>query len=98
VKAATSAGSSIASLAEERGIAPAYLVGAILKAEKAALRASGGWTDRQIEWELADIYPERNQIKQVSETSKARRFAGPCFCWLWGLVKVEGQSSTQASS
>jgi len=71
MKATTSAGSSIANLAEERGIAPAYLVGAILKAEKAALRASGGLTARQIEWELADII---SQARIMIESEYGARY------------------------
>ena len=55
VKTATAAGGSIAELAEERGIAPAHLISAILEAEKTALHASGEFTDSEIEWELANV-------------------------------------------
>jgi two-component system OmpR family sensor kinase/two-component system sensor histidine kinase BaeS len=55
VETTTDANRSVAELASERGITPATLIGAILEAEKNALRASGEMTDTQIEWELADI-------------------------------------------
>ena len=98
VKAATATGSSIAELAEERGIAPAHLLNAILEAEKSAFRASDDWTDRQIEWELADIISQARTMIESEYGAKFPWVEPEDAPWMFESLLVEGERVLVADS
>ena len=91
VKTATATGSSIAQLAEERGIAPSHLLNAILEAEKSALRASDDRTDRQIEWELADIISQARTMIGSEYGAKFPWVEPEDAPWMFESLLVEGE-------
>ncbi len=98
VKAATSAGPSIAELAEEQGISTEHLLNVILAAEKAALRASGELTDRQIEWELADVISQARAMIESEYGAKFPWVEPEDAPWMFESLLVEGERLLLANS